>query len=100
MKPQTLLTWQMCWKVPSTAAQLYMGCLIASAGSATEPWLDLITIAHMGASIATLRGLDALIDMTFGRIVHNSGETEKARIAADTETPPVTTPPAPATPAP
>ncbi len=70
----------MVWKIPSTAAQLYMGCLIASAGSATEPWLSLITIAHMGATIATLRGIDALIDMTFGRIVHNSGEAEKVKV--------------------
>lgn len=87
MKPQTVLVFLMAWKIPSTAAQLYMAALIASAGSSAEPFLNLILIAHMGATIATLRGIDALIDMTMGRLVH--GHSEAADRASAAESAPV-----------
>lgn len=82
MKPQTVLIVLMCWKIPSTAVQLYSAALIASAGSSAEPFLSLITIAHLGATIATLRGIDALIDMTMGKLVH--GHAEAAKVAEST----------------
>lgn len=56
------------YKICSTAIQLYIASLIATNGSSEEPWLKLTTIAHMGALIAALRGIDALIDPVFQAI--------------------------------
>ena len=83
MKPQTLLLLLMAWKIPSTAVQLYLTSLIATVGSSQDPWLNLHSIAHMGAVGATLRGIDALLDMTFGRMVHGNTEADKVIMNAN-----------------
>lgn len=59
-----LFTYKLC----STFAQLYMGSLIASNASAEFPIIALDKIAHMGAVIVALRGIDALIDPAFNAL--------------------------------
>lgn len=74
----------MCWKIPSAAFQIYVGTLVTSVGSSTEPWIDLKTLAHLGAAVATCRGIDAVLDMTFGRLVHGNSQDELKKIAEET----------------
>jgi hypothetical protein len=57
--------WLFVYKLISTGIQLYIGSLIATNGSSEEPWLKLQMIAHLGAMIAALRGIDALLDPIF-----------------------------------
>lgn len=58
----------LAWKLGSTAIQLYLATLIATNGSSGDPFLQLKTIAHMGALVAALRGIDALLDPVFQQL--------------------------------
>lgn len=60
--------WVFAYKLASTFAQMYMLSLIASNGSSEQPFLDLKTIAHLGAWAAALRGVDALMDPVFQKL--------------------------------
>lgn len=77
----------MLWKIFSTGTQLYLASLIATNGSSQDPWLQLKTIAHFGAIVAALRGVDALIDPAFQKLNPFTHEEKKA-IAAETSTTP------------
>lgn len=80
------------YKFCSTFAQLYMGSLIATNGSSEEPFLRLTTIAHMGAWVGALRGVDALIDPAFRKFFGNIlSEEDKKAIASEMEPPTVGT---------
>lgn len=72
------------YKCASTFVQLYIASLIATNGSSEEPWLALKTIAHLGALLAGLRGLDALIDPAFRQLVSAITDDDKKKIAAET----------------
>lgn len=72
------------YKCASTFAQLYMASLIATNGSSSDPFLDLRLIAHMGAGVAALRGIDALIDPAFRRLVAPLSEADKKKVLEET----------------
>lgn len=72
------------YKCLSTFAQLYMASLIATNGSSEEPFIALTKIAHMGAWVAALRGIDALIDPAFKVLVAPLNEEDKKAVAKET----------------
>lgn len=60
--------WVFVFKLGSTFAQMYLMSMIATNGSSQEPFLNLQTIAHLGAWAAALRGVDALMDPVFQKL--------------------------------
>lgn len=61
-------SWLLLYKILSTGTQLYINALVTMNGSSSTPWMELTTIAHMGAASAALRGIDALIDPAFQKL--------------------------------
>lgn len=77
--------WVFGYKLTSTFAQLYILSLIATNGSSQEPFLNLKTIAHLGALAAALRGVDALMDPVFQKL--NPFKVEEKPASAVSSTP-------------
>jgi hypothetical protein len=60
--------WVFIYKILSAFISIYIFSLISTNGSSEEPFLKLITIAHLGAFGAGLRAVDALIDPVFAKL--------------------------------
>lgn len=74
------------YKVISTFVQLYLLSMLSTNGSSQEPFIELGTVAHIGALAAALRGIDALIDPMFRKLIAPLTDEEKKQIAKDTYT--------------